>query len=227
MKTTNEATNQMNEEAIFKEASDLFIESAKTEADFLNLNEFLVKHTNYIPLMTPNRGSYNMAFEVKEMLKQFTEDWKTFSDTEKLTSESLKLQLDSYKQIEDFIVVVNEVAKSNLEEMVNDSKFTPKDIVHAMFEITDKAHKTIIEKIDFLERLANVYSTMTIIRAFKDIQDTRDLTVNMRKLRGVLLDLKFDENGKPHIKYEVMVKRGTPATRHYVKMRNYKGTLAY
>lgn len=223
MTTTIQATN---EEEILKEALERFIEDAKTEEDFLNLSTFLKGYTRNVPLFTTSRGSYNMTFQINEMFKKHKiENWKTYLGAEAIATELVKDQLAIYYNSEYVIETVNEMAKNKLDKMVNDN-CSSKDIAVEMFKITNATQGALANKIDAIYELAELYTTITIIRAFQHLQETRDFTVNMKKLRGVLLELKVDETGKQYIDYELMIKRGRPKNRHFVKVKSYKGKIS-
>lgn len=222
------ATNHTKtEEEIFKKALDLLIERAKADdEDFLKLNPLLVDQANCVPLFTPNRGAYNMTFQINKLFKKIKiENWKSFESAEEIADETLKNKLAIYHQAKSVIESANQYAKNKFDEMVSDSIFTPEDIVMEMYSIKDLNHYNTVNSIEALYDLAELYATITIIRVFKDLQETRNFTVNMKKLRCVFLELRFDENGNQYIEYEVMIKRGTPATRHFVKVKSYKGKI--
>ncbi|KOS63540.1 hypothetical protein FJQ98_10545 [Lysinibacillus agricola] len=77
--TLSRSTNavEINEEEIFKEALDIFIRMVDTKEDYLGLKEFLEKQTNYIPLITPNRGSYNAVWDVSTISNFFVPSLRT------------------------------------------------------------------------------------------------------------------------------------------------------
>lgn len=219
--------NEMTAEEIFQGAIDAIIKRTEASEDHLELNNFLNHQLRYVPILTTHRGSYNGVWEVKEMLKNLgITDWTTFTNEADFSSRILAEIQAEIEDIDLSNVVANETYEIYLNALLQSGK-TNEEIFEDLYDLEKTYQKSIIKKVEHIEKLNRTLEAVTIIRTFKHIQETRGLKINLNKLRGVLLDLNWPEDGAPHIKYAVIVKRGTPATFGFYKTKWFKGGFEF